>query len=251
MIELRIKEIKLSKGIWNVTPVRLDFTHPEFDRAREQARLKSKHTMAASQSGETRGQGIKYNKQLMGIIAEMACKKYLEVIIERSDIENWEVVRYDDVRTDNFVSGADEYDIKIGLVSDPGEKYLVESRSSITHDRSLISGLENYDVIGPYTSVSKSGEDYNDFYIRPLYEYKDFKNKDYDSGNFENLLINRRIKLYLVAGCTEDDMKYKGKPKNMGQKGTIYQTLPILWAKDIVDFKEDVINLLKSNSKEK
>ena len=251
MIQLRIKEIKLSNCSWNVIPVRLDLEHPEFARACEQARLKSKHTMNASQSGENRDSFKKYNMQLMGIIAEMASKKYLEVIIERSDIEDWEVVRYDDVRTDNFKSGADEYDLKIASVSDPAENYVVESRSSITSDRSFQVGLENFDIIGPYTSVAKTGEEYNDLYIRPLYEYKDFMQKKYEQINFEELLLKKKIKLYLVAGCTKDEMKSKGKQKSMGQGKSIYQVLPIMWAKDVIDFQDDVISLINSNPQSK
>ncbi len=154
-------------------PQEIDFDSEDYSAAVSQARQKSQHTMAASQNGMTRPQITKYNMQLMGIIAEIACKEYLEKIIrDIKSTNSWKVLRYDEIRTDEFKSPENEYDLKIQQVAEPEEEIYVESRSSITYDRSFQEGLEKYDIIGPYTSIAKSSEDDNDIYLlnNPLLE---------------------------------------------------------------------------------
>src|SRR5690554_6708423 len=222
MLTLVVKKIKEVQR--NVIVVNIDFLHSDFQIAIDQAKKKSQFTMDAGQDGVDRDAILKYNRQLMGIIAEIACKKYLERVLEKNEVLDWEVIRYDDVRTDGFRSPNNEYDIKI---SNGEVEYFIESRSSITHDREFYIGLKQFDIIGPYTSVAKSNEDYNDIYLRPLYQYIDFKNIQYDAINFEEYLKIGKVKLYLVAGCLKEDMINSEVEKSMNQGKTNYKVVPI------------------------
>lgn len=230
---------------WRVIRAEIDFNSEQYRIAVEQASKKSQHTMGASQSGANRNLIVKYNMQLMGIVAEIACKQYLEKVVNDNQLTHlWKVIRYDDVRTDDFKSPENEYDLKLNQVQESEEDLYVESRSSITYDRSFQEGLENYDIIGPYTSIAKVGEEENDIYLRPLYEYVDYKNKDYSKENFEKLLKEGKIILYLVAGCTKEELDEKGIVKSMGQGASKYKVLPIIKSTDIIDFQTTVSNLI-------
>jgi hypothetical protein len=246
MIKFFIRQYKLKEQPWSVIRAEIDFASEHYTIAVEQATKKSQCTMEASQSGAKRDQVVKYNMQLMGIVAEIACKAYLEKIVKDNKLSDlWKVVRYDDVRTDNFKSPENEYDLKLNQVQESEEGFYVESRSSITYDRSFQEGLENYDIIGPYTSIAKVGEDANDIYLRPLYEYVNFKNKDYTKEHFEALLKDKKIILYLVAGCTKQELEKMGMVKSMGQGASKYKVLPIIKSLDIIDFQTTISNLLK------
>lgn len=245
MIKFFIRKYQLKEQPWRVIRAEIDFNSDQYGIAVEQASKKSQYTMGASQSGANRNQSVKYNMQLMGIVAEIACKQYLEKVVKDNELTHlWKVIRYDDVRTDDFKSPENEYDLKLNQVQESEEDLYVESRSSITYDRSFQEGLENYDIIGPYTSIAKVGEEANDIYLRPLYEYVDYKNKDYSKENFEKLLKEGKIILYLVAGCTKEELDEKGIVKSMGQGASKYKVLPIIKSTDIIDFQTTVSNLI-------
>lgn len=246
MIKFFIKIFTIKDINWKVIKAEIDFNSQEYSIAIDQANKKSQYTMAASQSGSNRSSKVKYNMQLMGIIAEIACKKYLEKVIKENSFSNfWSVIRYDDIRTDEFKSPENEFDLKIEQISNKSENFTVESRSSITHDRSFQTGLEKYDIIGPYTSIAKKEEGYNSIYIRPLYEYINYHKKDYLQENFEHLLRKKEIVLYLVAGCTKSDLDAKGIIKSMGQGNSKYKVLPIIQSTDIIEFQNIILKLLE------
>jgi hypothetical protein len=236
----------LNSGEW--LTLKVTFNQDEFERACKQAELKSQFTMAAGQDGKAREGATKFQKQLMGILAEIACQSFLFAILDfnRNLKGKWEVFRYDDVRTDGFKSSKNEYDIRVRKIDNSNEYYEVESRSSITYDRDFKVGLENFDIIGPYSSTAKSGEHANYIYLRPLYRYLDFKESPYQPLEFEKLMSNGRIELYLVAGCTSEDMESKGYDKSMQQSGTKYRAVKISDALDIIKFSEEIIKIFKA-----
>lgn len=246
MFTINFQELTLPSGQkWNIASFLIDFTGADFNKAKEQARLKSQFTMPASQAGEFRSDNLKYQRQLMGVLAEMGVQSYLTTIIEQNNIQKtWKIVRYDDVRTNGFKSPANEYDIRIRK-SDESSFLSVECRSSILHDRSLITGLVTCNIIGPYASVAKSGEGYNDFYFLPLFEFLDYNTTKYSALNFESSLTNGRIKMHLVGGCLKDALQKKGGLKSLGQGSTLYQVIQILNATDAIDFIQVLTNVLK------
>lgn len=233
MNNLIFESVELStNNSWMVSKVIFDLEGDLFNRAKSQATEKSLYTMNASQAGSARSPEMKYQRQLMGCLAEIYVQEYLKDFLLVEGLEKeWDIIRYDDVRTDEFKSPENEYDIKIEK-SDKSKSFSVESRSSITRDRSIIKGIEQFDIIGPYTSHTKGGEKYNDIYIRPLYAYKDFETNTYSDLEFENLIKTNKIELYIVGGCLKENMISDGYNKSMAQYGTNYRVIKILKGKD-------------------
>ena len=182
----------------------------------------------------------------MGTLAEVFCQKYLEEILISNGMEgDWRVIRYDDIRTDEFKSPANEYDIKIN--NNLGRSYSIESRSSITYDRSFIQGLEAFDIIGPYSSIAKSGEKMNDFYLRPLFEFTDWKSTKYNPMEFENYLKKGQVKLFIVAGTTKEVMIKAGYDKSMRQGATKYRVVKIINANDALTFHKTLCEKIQNS----
>lgn len=246
MFTFNIHELTLpSTKKWKIASFIIDFKGADFIKAKEQARLKSRFTMAASQNGAYRSEELKYQRQLMGVLAEIGVQSFLTKLLIKCKInEIWGIIRYDDVRTDGFKSPLNEYDIKI--VKSKDDSFLcVECRSSILHDRNLISGIVTCNIIGPYASVAKSGENYKDFNLLPLFEYLDYNTNAYSHLNFETLLMNGRIKMHLVGGCSKDDLIKRGYSSSLGQGSTQYQLLQIQNSSDVINFARILINALK------
>ncbi len=222
---------------WKVIQYNIDFESVYYDNAKTQARLKAAHTMNASQRGTRRSPKLKFNMQLQGIVAEMACQYYLESILKKHQLDKiWKVLRYDEVRMDEFKSPEGEFDLKLVHRTQSKKHFTIESRSSITHNRSFENGLRQYDIIGTYSSIAKSKESLSDIYLRPLYAYADYQQKNYSKLDFETHLEKGKIQLYLVAGCTGEVMQQEGKMKSMRQGQSQYLTIPILKVEDAVDF---------------
>ncbi len=220
-------------------------------RAWAQAQQKSLFTMNPSQSGRQRNKLLKLNKQFMGILGEIGCKKYLERVLLKNNLsEEWGVLRYDDIRTDGFKSPKNEFDIKIQNKKNAEEFVLVESRSSITHNRSLQDGLNQFDIIGPYSSDNKPVDKRNDIYIRPLFEWVGFESNKYDDCLFKHYAGSGQIKLYIVAGCVFDEVVGNASvKKSMGQGSTIYSVLPIKSSTNPIQFQKVIIDKLNERTK--
>ena len=238
--------ITLCNGMkWEIAKANIDFNSSLYTKAVSQAKMKSQFTMDASQAGKYRSSELKYQMQLMGILAEIFSQEYLIEIISNANLsERWKVIRYDDVRTDGFKSAANEYDIKVQSMNGSKE-YKLESRSSIARDRSLKNAVEHFDIIGPYSSLAKQGEEFTDFFIRPLYEFIPFASQKYLQSNFEKHLKAQEIKLHLVAGCTKKEMVEKGYNKSMKQNGTLYRVVKIVNGFDIKKLAIVLIDGLK------
>ena len=232
---------------WEIAKANIDFNSPLYAKAVSQAKMKSQFTMDASQAGKYRSPRLKYQMQLMGILAEIFAQEYLIEMISNANLsKHWKVIRYDDVRTDGFKSAANEYDIIIQSV-DGSKKYKVESRSSIARDRSLKNAVEQFDIIGPYSSLAKQGEGFADFFIRPLYEFIPFASEKYLQPDFEKHLKENQIILHLVAGCAKKEMIEKGYNKSMKQNGTLYRVVKIAFGFDLEKFSNILIEGLKQD----
>lgn len=237
MVDFKSSTIEMPNKIsWKTIITKIDINSNIFKNAKKQALEKSNFTMDASQSGEIRTKDTKYQSQLRGCIAEAYAKLLIEQYSELKKLKV-EVVRYDDVRTDGFKSPKGEYDIKV-IVSDT-EKFL-EARSSISHDRDFIQGILDFDIIGPYSSIAKKEENPNDFYIRPLYEYVDYINKDFYKHDFEDLIRDEKVFLHFVGGTTFNQLKELGYDKNMGQGDTVYRVIKILKGLNIAQFLKKI-----------
>ena len=231
------QKIKTKLGDWNIVRVNLDPKSDLISRAARQAKQKVKHTIQAGQDGAIRSNKLKLQNQFRGMIAEIYAVELFKTWLANSEFNNCEVIRYDDVRTDDFASPENEYDIKIQKNGQEVTILKIESRSSLTYKRSLIKGINDLDIIGPYISQTKPKEDYVDYYIRPLYDNKD-EMKAEDFGEF---LKKGLINLYFVAGCSKKAIIEKGIYKSMKQSTTKYRCLPIKQGSDILQFQKEII----------
>ncbi len=236
------KKIKTKQGEWNIVKANLDTKSELIIRAARQAEQKVKHTIQAGQDGIIRTNSLKLQNQFRGMIAEIYAVELLKSWLADSKLNDWEVIRYDDVRTDKFENPKNEYDLKIQNNSADKRIIKFESRSSVTYKRSLIEGIQDLDIIGPYTSKTKKKESYVDFYIRPLYD----NHKPMKAHEFSDFLKNGMIDLYFVAACSQKEMIEKAVFKSMKQSSSKYKCLPITKGSDILTFKKELITELSS-----
>ncbi len=231
-------KIKTKLGDWNIVKVNLDPKSDLISRAARQAKQKVEHTIQAGQDGVSRSNKLKLQNQFRGMIAEIYAVELFKTWLANSELNNWEVIRYDDVRTDDFASPRNEYDIKIQKNGHETTILKIESRSSVTYKRSLTEGINDLDIIGPYISQAKAKENYVDYYIRPLYDNIQKMNAE----EFSDFLKKGFINLYFVAGCNKNIMIEKGIYKSMKQSTTKYRCLPITQGSDILQFQKELID---------
>lgn len=234
------QKIKSKQGDWNIVKVQLNPSSDFISRAARQAKLKAKYTIQSGQDGRTRTNTLKIQNQFRGMIAEIYAVELIKSWLANSKLNNWEVIRYDDVRTDNFENPNNEYDIKIQKNGTNPSILKIESRSSLTYKRDLIQGINELDIIGPYTSKTKPKETYVDYYIRPLYD----NTKEMKPEQFSIFLKDGLIDLYFVAGCSKNALLEKGIYKSMKQNSTKYRCLPITQGSDILNFQKKLITKL-------
>ena len=235
------QNIKTKKGDWNIVKAELDIQSDLILRAVRQAREKVKYTIQTGQNGLVRNNKLKLENQFRGMIAEIYAVELLKTWLAKSKTKNWEVIRYDDVRIDDFKSPGDEYDIKLQNTGAQLSTLKIESRSSVTYNRKLTDGLNDLDIIGPYISKTKIKETYVDYYIRPLYHNL----KEMKAEEFSDFLKKGLIDLYFVGGCSKQNLIEKGVYKTMNQSSTKYRCLPIVQGLDILRFEKKLLDNLK------
>lgn len=226
---------------WKTYEAIVDVNSAFFKKVKEQAKAKIHFSPNPSQSSEHRSLEIKYQNQIRGGLAEAYAKLLIEEYASANNIKV-EVIRYDDVLTATtgftFETIKGEYDIKVIMRNNTK---LVESRSSVSHNLSLSEAIARYDTIGRYTSFTKPNESFNDFYIRPLYEYVDYHLKNFYSHDFETLIKNNKTKLHFTGGADFNLMQSKGYNQSMGQGNTNYRVIKILNGYTIDEFLKNLL----------
>lgn len=100
-----VEDLNLSIGQWQVVKISYKKIGSVLPKALDQSKKKAQHSMDQGQDGQTRDKNLKIQRQLMGTLAEIAIAELLQnALIKNSLSDAWEIVRYDDVRTDNFES---------------------------------------------------------------------------------------------------------------------------------------------------
>lgn len=240
MSHFEYRELQLSGRKWHVAKALIDPKGYWPQLAKEQAALKSKYTMPYSQAGILRDAETKYQRQFMGCLAEMYAELFLNECLQEWELDKkYFIRRHDNVRTDGFKSPVNEYDLEL-VHSGNGKSYKIECRSSVVHNRSLEKAVEQFDIIGPYTSSAKGGESYSHIYIRPLYEVIPGEQEKYQPNHFENLIARGFIHLYIAGGCFRKDMIEKGYQKSMKQGNTSYCVVKLLNGYDALNFKKEM-----------
>lgn len=235
------QQYRTKQGNWHIVKVKLDIHSDFISRASRQAKQKVLHTIQAGQDGRERTQKLKLQNQFRGMIAEVYAVELIKSWLADSNLVNCEVIRYDDVRTDQFKNPQNEYDIKI-VNSTSNKVVKIESRSSLTYKRTLLEAIHDLDIIGPYISSAKYKETYVDYYIRPLFDNL----KPMKPEEFGEFLKKRWIDLYFVAGCSKNLMVKKGVYKNMKQNTSKYRCLPITKGLDIKQFQQEIIHTFRN-----
>jgi hypothetical protein len=242
-INFNINNYEINGNPWITIEAIVDIESDFFKKVKSQAQSKIHFSPNPSQSGNYRSLDTKYQNQLRGGLAEAYSKLLIEEFASLFNIKV-EVIRYDDVLTSTtgftFDTIKGEYDIKV-LIN--GKTKLLESRSSVAHNISLKEAIQKYDTIGRYTSFKKPDESFNDFYIRPLYEYVDYSKNDFYSHDFENLIRRNKIVLHFTGGADLKMMESKGYNKSMGQGSTVYRVIKITDGYTITDFLKRLLDL--------
>ena len=191
--------------------------------AYELAKIKAKYTNDKNQSGKERPMDIKIMNQLKGILAEIGVQLILEEVLGLDDVKRWDLER------ESFEYSTAEYDLKFSIGN---KEYFCESRSSTSYKTTLSEFLSTCHVIGPYTSEVKKKEEANDYYFRPVFQYKNLYSKEqeylpYDAirNTFKDI-VNGNLSLYFISGATKSDMfgKYQEIGSNK-QSGTTYRQI--------------------------
>lgn len=236
-----IKDTIRTKSGKDFNVIKISFDDKNLLKTLEQAYLKSEHTNDENQNGDTRSRSKKFDKQIEGILGEIAIENYLKKIFTKEETGcAVNVHRYDDVRTDLFKSAENEYDIKI--IHDDKE-YTVEARASINYKYKMNENTLLYmDTIGSYVNPKKQNEKISDFYIRPLFQLVE-PNSDIDLKTISVLdyILDEKIHLYITGGCTSKMMFGEfSKVKPLGQNKTLYQTIPIINGWDMKNLSEKI-----------
>ncbi|MBH3450848.1 hypothetical protein I5S84_18560 [Pseudomonas putida] len=179
--------------------------------ARVQSAKKSGKVHRDTPSGRRRSVDEVNSQNYLGTLADIVCARLLEGYFKKHGL-NIDVVRYDDIRTDDF-QDHDQYDIKL---SAQGLEYLVEVRSSVCIYLSLAKMISRWQILGPYISSAKgSTETVKPFYLRPIFHLSSFeenkKTKSYQRKAAHELISNGDLQLYFVGGATSVMLEENGR----------------------------------------
>ena len=228
---------------------KVDFSleEPSLIMAQEQAKAKEPYTQIKDPGSKKRTKQEVYNAQLLGTLADISCQQLLQRYLDKKSPNLYKVVRYDDVRINEFEK-PDQYDIQI--VRNANDKVLtqIEVRSSVCYKMPVVAMIYIWHILGWYTTGTKVSEKKKDFYMRPIYHYNRFDTgAEYQLKDAESFLLNRMLDLYIIGGADVDLLVRKGEvlqQDTLLQKGALYQTLPIKQGLKIEDFLKAVYRSL-------
>lgn len=141
------------------------------------------------------------------------------------------------IRTDDFKSPENEYDIKAFRLVSAKKEYFIESRSSIVKDRSLTEAIDSFHIIGSYNSIAKNQEKPNDFYLLPLH-YITNRASSYLPSRYQEYFENGDIQIYIVSGCSHSFLERQGSINNLQQGTTQYKVIKASQATDALEFQK-------------
>lgn len=198
--------------------------------------LKSQHTNNENQYGEERNSVLKIDRQLQGALAEIAVQQLIQkLIINKLNNKfpnlNAKIIRYDEVRTDNFRFAKGEFDLKILI----GE---VEKTIEVRSSKIRNENFQQQNIIGRYENNVKKFEKPNDFYIKPVFL---IPNKC--SAESVELIqhLTKDLKLFIVGGSTLEDMQNNSVVGSLGKNTTLYQLKTIERNNQMRNFLSDMM----------
>ena len=198
--------------------------------------LKSQYTNNENQYGDERNSVLKIDRQLQGALAEIAVQQLIQkLIINKLNNKfpnlNAKIIRYDEVRTDNFRFAKGEFDLKILI----GE---VEKTIEVRSSKIRNENFQQQNIIGRYENNVKKFEKPNDFYIKPVFL---IPNKC--SAESVELIqhLTKDLKLFIVGGSTLEDMQNNSVVGNLGKNTTLYQLKTIERNNQMRNFLSDMM----------
>lgn len=241
-------EIKLVNGKFIV--LKVIFDKNSYLKGITQAYLKSNHTNNANQNGENRKRSKKFDKQIEGVLGEIAVLEYLKkfITVESKGGCALKLERHDDTRTDEFKSSKNEFDIKI--INSNNKEFIIEARASLNYKTIFDENtLKTFDTIGKYKNPIKQFESDSDFYIRPLFQLKN-PNKELNIKNISllNMLLDNEVDLYLTGGVSFDLINEKGYDTDFNQKNAKYKAIKIIDGLDMVQLTNLIRKTVCSNN---
>lgn len=143
------------------------------------------------------------------------------------------------------------------MVSRNGISKKCEVRSSWSYKTTLTEFCDIYhnhngyfdpngygDVIGTYTHEAKKSEELADFYFRPVLQLNELQNSI--PKNSIELIKSKKVKLYIVAACSKEQMLSIGSfNQRMSKDETKYHTSKIKSLDSVDSFKKIYNNLFK------
>lgn len=199
-----------------------------YQRAKVQGLAKAPFTHAAAPDGQRRPMIVIEARQILGTTADA----FTAQILRENLPEEIEVIRYDNIRTDNFEHN-DLFDIK--LKRGDTEK-IVEVRSSIALFLPTPARvIPQFRLLGWYSTANKSSEVKRDYYFQPVFILKDRAlATDANARTFPSqsprYFEEGHIDLYLLGCATRKDLEDNGKEtseKELLQTDAVYQTLKL------------------------
>lgn len=211
--------------------------------AYEQAILKAEKVHKNDPSGRRRDKDEIVSQNFLGTLADLSCAKIMQRYFKKHQ-KLISVIRYDDVRTDNFQEH-DQYDIM--LVAQE-QQYLVEVRSSVCVMLPLEDMIRRWQVLGAYVSEAKGvTETCKPYYLRPLYHLTTYetnkRKKRYQKRNSFNLISTGELQLYFVGGATGELLESKGRNEEgyeLKQGKSKFRVIDILDGLDAKEILEEI-----------
>jgi len=189
---------------------------------------RAKKVHPAGTDGRIRPPNVIVRRNILGVLAELATKEILEQAIRNkgvsariiqsgvSEIQEW---------------GDTEIDITIQVRELVFE---VEVRSSFLRNPLTWGITKGFDVLGWYTTLTKTVERKKDFYLRVLYNFAEKKASEY---------IEKGVTLYFVGGASKGLLQGpRGYNTDLDQHGANYRCIkPICAARDADQILEEIL----------
>ena len=219
-------------GTNHVTAKAVFLNDPEvIQKAQTHAKAKVSFTNIHSPAARQRSDAEIYGAQLIGTLADMAVSTLFRRYLEKHSPQQFTVVRYDDVREDEFQE-PDQFDARV--YSFDGKEVIaeIEIRSSVCNRIPIARMATYFNVLGWYTTKNKPAEVVRDFYVTVIYHYNQFQNgPQYNPIHTADYLLQGALDLYIVGGATDKLLIEHGEvrfQRGLLQDGATYQTIPIL-----------------------
>lgn len=211
------------------------FEHDDMTKAIQVATAKMHYTNSHNPGGIARPPEVIKNRIVAGKLADFAVAEMISQCINSWSLEDdFQILEYDNCRTDNFKYG-DPYDLALKNKRSQ-QAQTIEVRSSFCYRLAPVTKIiEKLSVYGWYTSANKPVEPPRDWYFQVVYYLRprDITAKgDIKVPIFEDCLEAGSVTAYVVGGASRELLQNEGTNRT-DQDGANYRAIfPICGASD-------------------